>query len=594
MRGAPAPGVARLSVPRWAVHLGAMALRPRLRLCLCAAALLLLGLIPSLSPGAAHAQSLLRETLHDYDVVNGYYFTEAAGGADQGYSITDEDGVPLWTEYQRLGGPDTLGFPISRRFVWDGFVVQATQKAVLQWHPDLGRAVPVNLLDELSHAGKDDFLLTFRQLPRPASFDDEAGLTASQVTEKRLRLLDASPPIRDAYFAVPDPLEASGLPVAPVTDVGPALVLRAQRRAFQLWKVATPFARAGQVTVVNGGDLGKEADLYPQAATKPEPSWSELAVTPGSDVRLPAADVATLRSVVERVRPAVVELTDDVQGLGSGIIVDPSGVILTNNHVVSALQRDKTVAVLADGRRFPVRLLGADEWTDVAVVRIDAPDLPSVPLGRADSLATGDRVVGIGYAPAFPGGPTARTGTVSSLSGTIQTYQDYPLFNLVTTDTFLHPGDSGGPLLNMRGEVVGINSAIRVPRPGRAFAGYSIPIEGARAIADQIVATGQVPRPQIGVNVQDVTPSLSSSLGLPVRQGVLIMQVTPGSPAEQAGLQEGDVIVGMDNRVVGGITDLRGLMVTHKVGDRVPFTVVGANRPPRTLTVTLIEGATAA
>src|SRR5262249_35971629 len=118
--------------------------------------------------------------------------------------------------------------------------------------------------------------------------------------------------------------------------------------------------------------------------------------------------------------------------------------------------------------------------------------------------------------------------------------------------------------------------------------------EGARAIADQIVATGQVPRPQIGVNVQDVTPLLSSSLGLPVRQGVLILQVTPGSPAEQAGFQEGDVIVGMDNRVVGGITDLRRLMVTHKVGDRVPFAVVGAGRPQRTLTVTLIEGATAA
>jgi S1-C subfamily serine protease len=348
------------------------------------------------------------------------------------------------------------------------------------------------------------------------------------------------------------------------------------------------------VTVVNGGDLGKEADLYPPAATTPEPSWSELAIMPGSDVRLPAADVATLRSVVERARPAVVELTDVVQGLGSGIIVDSSGVSLTNNHVVSALQRDKTVAILADGRRFPVRQLGADEWTDVAVVRIDAPDLPSVPLGRADSLAVGDRVVGIGYAPAFPGGPTARTGTVSDLSGKIQTYQDYPLFNLITTDTFLHPGDSGGPLLNMRGEVVGINSAIRVPRPGRNFAGYSIPIEGARAIADQIVATGQVPRPQIGVNVQDVTPVLSGSLGLPVRQGVLIMQVTPGSPAEQAGLQEGDVIVGMDNLVVSGITDLRRLMVNHKVGDRVPFAVVGAGRPQRTLTVTLIEGATAA
>ena len=232
--------------------------------------LVFLAIAFALLPGEAGAQGLIRETLREYDVVNGYFYTQTGGDSgDRGYSITDEDNVPLWREYQRLGGPDALGYPISRRFVWDGFVVQATQKAVLQWRPEAGRAVTVNLLDELSRTGKDDWLATYRQIPRPVAFTDEAGLSPQQVADKRLRLLDESPALRTAYLASPDFLETNGLPVAPITDVGPALVLRAQRRAFQLWKVGTPFARAGQVTVVNGGDLGKEAELYPAAGGGP-------------------------------------------------------------------------------------------------------------------------------------------------------------------------------------------------------------------------------------------------------------------------------------------------------------------------------------
>jgi serine protease Do len=551
---------------------------------------LFLALFPALLPGPAHAQGLIRGTLHDYDVVNGYFFTETGGdNGEHGYSITDEDGVPLWQEYQRLGGPDALGYPISRRFLWDGFVVQATQKAVLQWHPELGRAVTVNLLDELTRAGKDDWLFSFRQIPRPAAFADEAGLTAQQVTDKRLRLLDASPALRAAYLETPDFLEANGLPVAPVTDIGPALVLRAQRRAFQQWKVATPFARPGQVTVVNGGDLGKEAELYPAAATEPEPSAAQLAVQPGSNVRLPGPEVAVWRQTVERARPAVVRLTDGDTGVGSGILFDPSGLILTNSHVVTALNPERTVAILPDGRRFPARQLGADEFTDVALVKIEGTGLPSVPLGSAAALQIGERVIGIGNAPILPGSPSAKLGTVRSLSGQIQTFQDYPLSNLITTDTFLHPGDSGGPLLNARGEVVGLNSAIRIGRRGAELSGYSIPVEGARAIADQILTTGRVPRPHIGVSIQEVTPALAGSLGLPVPRGVLITQVQEGGPAEAAGIQPGDVIVGMDGRDVVGITDLRRLMVDRMAGDRVSLALTGNNRPRHTVVVTLAE-----
>jgi serine protease Do len=565
-----------------------MAFRHTLRL-LVALVLVVSGLLVA-RPQGTLAQGLIRNTLSDYEVVNGYFFTQAGGDdGGRGFGITDEDGVPLWREYQRLGGPDVLGYPISRRFTWDGFVVQATQKAVLQWRPDVGRAVPINLLDELSRAGKDDWLFTFRQIPRPAAFTDEGGLTITQVTEKRLRLLEANQVLQTAYLSTPDFLEANGLPVAPVADVGPALVLRAQRRAFQLWKVTTPFARAGQVTVVNGGDLGKEAELFPVPASEPEPAWQQLAVPPGGDVRLTAAEVATLRQVVERARPAVVKLTDNEQGLGTGIIFDPNGLILTNSHVLTALTAGRIVAVLPDGRQFPVRALGADDWTDVAVGKIDAPDLPSVPLGSATSLRVGERVLGIGYAPIFPGGPSARLGTITSLTGQIQTYQDYPLFNLIASSTFLHPGDSGGPLLNLRGEVVGLNSAIRIARRGSALAGFSIPVEGARAIAEQIIATGRVSRPHLGVSVENVTLDQIARLGLPVRQGVLMSQVQPQSPAERAGIQPNDVIVGMDGRDVSGIDDLRRLMVNYKVGDQVSFVVIGPNRPRQTLVVTLVE-----
>ncbi|MGH2350827.1 MAG: S1C family serine protease, partial [Chloroflexota bacterium] len=460
-------------------------------------ALLMLALWPS----GAGAQGIVRETLRDYQVVNGYFFTQTGGSPDYGYSVTDDDGIPLWQEFLRLGGPDVLGYPVSRRFVWDGFVVQATQKAVLQWRPDLGRAVPVNLLDELTEASMDDWLFTYRLIPKPVSFPEEASLSFPEIVEHRLTLLDGYPALRAAYLAAPDPLEANGLPVAPVADVGPALVLRAQRRAFQLWKVPTPFAMPGQVTVVNAGDLGKEAGLYPQAAVLPEPAWTQIAVPPGSDLLIPSAEVAALHQVLERSRPAVVKLTDDEQGLGSGIIFDPSGLILTNSHVVDALTAGKLTAVLPDGRRFPVKQLGADDWTDVAVVKIDGANLPWVPLGSAASLTVGERVLGIGYAPIFPGSPSAKTGIVQSLAGEIQTFHDYPLFDLVITNTYLHPGDSGGPLLNLSGQVVGINNAIRVARRGQELSGFSIPIEGARQIADQIISGGSVPRPHLGVSV---------------------------------------------------------------------------------------------
>ncbi len=543
----------------------------------------------------AQAQSISRRPLPDYDVLNGHYFTQTGGAAapEAGYAITDEDGVPMWTEFQRLGGVQALGYPVSRRFTWDGLVVQATQKAVLQWRPDLGRAVFVNLLDEMTRAGKDDWLASERLVPAPAAFPEEAGLTFDQVAQSRLRLLDPYPALRAAYLAEASPLEANGLPVAPVADFGPVLVLRAQRKAFQQWKVAVPWARAGDVTVVHGGDLGKEAALYPTEAAQAEPAAMQIAAPLGAAgaARVPAQDVAAIRQLVDRARPAIVKLTDGLGGWGSGVIVDVSGLILTNSHVVTGVGPNRLQAVLPDGRTFPAKALGADDWTDVAVVKIEASDLPVVPVGSAGSLRVGQRVVGIGYAPLFPGAPSAKSGVVRSLAGEIQVTSSYPLFDLITSDTYLNPGDSGGGLLDLNGRLVGINSAIGVSRRGQSLTGYSIPIEGAQQIAQQLAANGSLPRPQMGVSIQPLTADLAARLGLGggVTRGVVLTQVQPDSPAEAAGLVQGDVIVGMDGRPVADVDTLRRLMVAHKVGDTVQFSIASAGRAPRTVSITLAE-----
>jgi S1-C subfamily serine protease len=234
--------------------------------------------------------------------------------------------------------------------------------------------------------------------------------------------------------------------------------------------------------------------------------------------------------------------------------------------------------------------LGYDDWTDVAVVKVEGANLPWAPLGSAQSLTIGQQVVGVGYAPIFPGAPSAKVGVIRSLAGEIQTSHDYPLFNLISSDTYLHPGDSGGPLLNLSGQIVGINSAIRIARRGEDLTGFSIPVEGARQIAEEIVASGTVPRPHLGISVvADVTPSLAAQLGLNVNRGVLVGEVAADSPAAAAGILGGDVIVGMDGAEITGLDDLRRLMVRHKVGDAVAMAVVTPGQPRRAAQLTLSE-----
>jgi hypothetical protein len=222
---------------------------------------LLVALVAALVPAGAGAAPLERP------IADGYFFTQTAGrDGEVGYRVTNEGGVRFWDEFQRLGGVAALGYPVSRRFEKDGFVVQAMQKGVLQWRRDAGRAWLTNGFDEMHAAGKDAWLREVRSTPPPLPDDWDAGKSWDQVIRTRLALLDASPAIRERYWSVADPLTFFGLPTSRVEDMGNHQAVRLQRAVIQLWKVDVPWAKAGQTTVANGGDLAKEAGLFPGEA----------------------------------------------------------------------------------------------------------------------------------------------------------------------------------------------------------------------------------------------------------------------------------------------------------------------------------------
>lgn len=212
-------------------------------------------------------------TAPDWDIPGGHFFTQTGGGTGRGYAVIDDDAAKFWTAFKQFGGVQAVGYPASQRFRWDGFIVQVFQRVIFQWHPETQSVAFVNTFDRLSELGKDDWLLTVRQTPRPISLD-ERGKTWDQIVKGRLALLDAAPAIRAKYYDVAgDPIQANGLPTSAVTDMGNHYALRAQRVEFQLWKQDVPWAKAGTVTVALGGDIAKEAGILPDlAALQPVPA----------------------------------------------------------------------------------------------------------------------------------------------------------------------------------------------------------------------------------------------------------------------------------------------------------------------------------
>ena len=221
----------------------------------------------------------------DYDLpvaFGAHFYTQTNGGAgNTGFAVSNADGIPFWDFFQAAGGVQAVGYPVSHRFVWNGFVVQAMQKVVFQWRPEAQTVYYVNVLDEMHNHGLDDYLRTVRVTPPIADWSGDAGLPWDRVMERHLALLAANQAIADVYYSEEDPINRNGLPMAPIQDMGGVIVLRAQRKVYQQWLTDQPWARAGQVVVANGGDLGKEAGLYPAAAVQPQPPTSvPLSVVP--------------------------------------------------------------------------------------------------------------------------------------------------------------------------------------------------------------------------------------------------------------------------------------------------------------------------
>jgi hypothetical protein len=232
----------------------------------------------------------------DYPVAGGWFYSQANGrdaGGVYGYAVTDNDGVPFWSWFQRYGGVNVVGYPVSHRFLWDGFVSQAFQKVIFQYRPDQGGAVVfVNVFDQLSKAGKDDWLLTVRNVPKSQDWSIDTGKDWPTIVQNHQKLLDPYPAIRSAYFAAADPVTQFGLPMG-VQEFSNVIVVRAQRTVLQQWKVDVPWARAGQVVLANGGDVAKEAGILPAEAIAPQPFTYRPSTLPTVSLAAPTAPSPT-------------------------------------------------------------------------------------------------------------------------------------------------------------------------------------------------------------------------------------------------------------------------------------------------------------
>src|SRR6202790_478568 len=277
-------------------------------------------------------------------------------------------------------------------------------------------------------------------------------------------------------------------------------------------------------------------------STKP----SELGGDEVLNVRIYSQSAPAVANIVTRTLEYDVFMEPvPVEGAGSGFVIDPRGYILTNFHVVQGAQAISVT--LGDRSHYDAKFVGADERNDIAMVKIDPKDrkLPALTMGDSDGLLVGQRVLAIGNPFGFQS--TLTTGVVSALGRTVQTGQTTVIDGAIQTDAAINQGNSGGPLLNSHGEVIGINSAIYTPTGATAGIGFAIPISTARQIAQDLINEGHVRRAYMGVDAIALTQPVAEALNLPVQEGLLVESVTAGGPAEHAGLHGGNraVILGL-------------------------------------------------
>src|SRR6266705_239411 len=308
------------------------------------------------------------------------------------------------------------------------------------------------------------------------------------------------------------------------------------------------------------------------AGAKPADEYAEAATIARDDSALLDAYSRSVVSAVARVAPAVVNIdvkqrlnvsrgAGEISGNGSGFIITPDGFILTNSHVVHAA--NSITVNLPDGREYPAQLTGDDPDTDLAVIRIDAPQLTHVRLADSESLRVGQLVIAIGNPLGFQASVTA--GVISALGRSMYSQSGRLIDNIIQTDAALNPGNSGGPLVNSAGEVIGVNTAMIRPAQGICFA---IASNTARLVAGWLIRDGRIRRSYIGVAGQNVSVHrrFVRFYNLPLETGVLVVSVEKGSPAEHAGLREGDVIVAFNEQPIGSIHELHKMLMGDKIG----------------------------
>lgn len=293
---------------------------------------------------------------------------------------------------------------------------------------------------------------------------------------------------------------------------------------------------------------------------------------------------ATTIRVARQVTPAVVSVSVPRFGSGSGVVISTDGVILTNNHVVG---NARVVEIgFADGRRVQGQVLGRDPSLDIAVVRVAETGLIAAPVGDSDRLQVGQTAIAIGNPIGLD--RTVTSGIVSAIN---RSPRGFELGGLIQTDAPINPGNSGGPLLDSRGRVIGINSAIL---QGTTGLGFAIPINLARTIAEQLVTTGRITRPYLGVSTQDINVEAARAAGVDLREGVIVTDLGRGSPADRAGIRPYDIITHVDGAPITSTGELVRILRSQRPGDTVQVTVRSTDRrgipgPARVLTVRLAE-----
>jgi len=291
--------------------------------------------------------------------------------------------------------------------------------------------------------------------------------------------------------------------------------------------------------------------LIEEHCCQPQKAHAAVAFTPDEEINI---------RVYRAASPAVVNITTTAvaydfflnpvpkEGTGSGAIIDTSGYILTNFHVIDGARRLEVT--LADASKWPARPIGADPSNDLAVIKIDAPadKLSVIPLGDSSTLAVGQKVLVIGNPFGFE--RTLTVGIVSSLGRSIRADNGRLIRGIIQTDAAINPGNSGGPLLNSNGEVIGVSTAIFSPSGGSVGVGFAVPINTAKRIIPELIKRGYVARPYLGITGHEVVPALAKALDLPVREGIMVVEVSPGSPAQRAGIRGGDRAVQVGNMIV--------------------------------------------